>query len=202
MGSFLHKPPAWEWIKQRKILHTRLSSGCETQHTYQHTQGEGSIFHVYKLFLLVPGGDTLFHTCMSLYPHYNRPWRIGLLQHSQPRVGPHRPSSAFLLKRENLNRRDHLAPHARRFQFRESLFEVLLTNAFGRFCPFSVFTAYLFWSLHLKIKSTFYTNCFSVTIRGWVRLNFGGQGQRGRRTSISSSLWKNVSIFSHIITKK
>ena len=89
----------------------------------------------------------------------------------------------------------------RRFLVRESLVEVLLTNAFGRLRPFPVFTAYLFCSLHGEVKSTLYTNCFSVPVGGWVRLKVGVQRQRGRRTPISSSLWKNIRMFSRIATR-
>ena len=89
----------------------------------------------------------------------------------------------------------------RRFLVRESLVEVLLTNAFRRLRPFPVFTAYLFCSLHGEVKSTLYTNCFSVPVGGWVRLKVGVQRQRGRRTPISSSLWKNIRMFSRIATR-
>lgn len=49
---------------------------------------------------------------------------------------------------------------------RESLVEVLLTNAFRRLGPFPVFTAYLFCSLPGEVKSTLYANCFSVPVGG------------------------------------
>lgn len=154
-----------------EILNKKLSYWCEMLHTDQHTQEEVSIFHVYKLFLLIHGDDSLLHIHRSLYPHCNKSQRLCLLHHSRWWVVPHRLSSPFLLKRGNLEERP--LSYSFRFHSREIIFEVLLTNAFWRFCPFSVFTVYFFWSLYLKIKFAFYTNCISMTISCWMCLNFG-----------------------------